>query len=556
MRAALLVFVCLGITLWRQAGAATEEAGDQYTRIPFTLPAGLGQVLVADADGDGLKDLLALDDKSLRIYFQNETGFDFAAGGHSLDLPGSAIGWDLAHLDQADSALTLLALIDGRQVLAWPLTREREPAAPLILLDDLQGFISKGVHRLRLAQDINADGRVDLVLPAAGTLQLHIRNADGGFQAALTVQADFRMRTRLSSNSLQRDSGQVVNIPLMQLRDVNADGHLDLISRTDEKLEVFIADSRGTRYFAAVPSYSLDLAAIAEGLGEFDVDKLDFSNLTGILALTHEEILEDIDGDGIEDLLLREGGKVSLFAGTATGMALQQPRQVLRSSGNVLGTFVHDEDGDGRKDLWLWRVEEVSVGDVFLWLALSGSVAVEAFIYPNEGDVFARRPSRKITVNLKFPSMLRLASSVNEMTRELREAADEPALPVRPARMGNAPGSRDLLALLGDRIDGFRNAVSVQPEGEQFLSILDYSRQRNDYEVDVRQVLEKAVAESSYTALLKNRSADYSIALASPTSGGDIIAAAINDDEQDDLFVFFERTDDYIRGMLLLSNSP
>ena len=59
-----------------------------------------------------------------------------------------------------------------------------------------------------------------------------------------------------------------------------------------------------------------------------------------MLALTHEEWLDDVDGDGIEDLLLREGGKVSLFLGTRDGMDLANPRQVLRSGGNVLASLL------------------------------------------------------------------------------------------------------------------------------------------------------------------------------------------------------------------------
>ena len=95
--------------------------------------------------------------------------------------------------------------------------------------------------------------------------------------------------------------------------------------------------------------------------------------------------MEDVDGDGIDDLLVREGGKVSLFGGTVGGMNFTQPRQVLRSGGNVLSTFLRDENDDGLKDLWLWRVENISVADIFVWLAFSGSIAIEAFIYPNDG---------------------------------------------------------------------------------------------------------------------------------------------------------------------------
>ena len=70
-----------------------------------------------------------------------------------------------------------------------------------------------------------------------------------------------------------------------------------------------------------------------------------------------------------------------------------------------------ETDGDERPDLWLWRVEPISVGDLFIWLALSGSINVEAFVYRNDGERFASRPARKITVALKFPSAVRVLTS-------------------------------------------------------------------------------------------------------------------------------------------------
>ena len=96
---------------------------------------------------------------------------------------------------------------------------------------------------------------------------------------------------------------------------------------------------------------------------------------------------------------------MSIFTGQADGVNTDQARQVLRSGGNVLSTFLYDENGDGLKDLWLWRVESISVGDIFVWLALSGSIAIDAFIYANNGERFERRPARKVTVDLKFPSV-------------------------------------------------------------------------------------------------------------------------------------------------------
>ena len=67
--------------------------------------------------------------------------------------------------------------------------------------------------------------------------------------------------------------------------------------------------------------------------------------------LLDEELLEDVNGDQVDDLVLREGGKVSLFKGTTDGMDFDKPLQVLRSGGNVLSTFLYDENEDGLKQL-------------------------------------------------------------------------------------------------------------------------------------------------------------------------------------------------------------
>ena len=62
-------------TLW----ASWLSALESYQQIPFTLPADVQQVLVADADGDGGRELLAVSENELRIYFQRDGSFECAA---------------------------------------------------------------------------------------------------------------------------------------------------------------------------------------------------------------------------------------------------------------------------------------------------------------------------------------------------------------------------------------------------------------------------------------------------------------------------------------------
>ena len=527
-----------------------------YTQLQFALPADTERMLIVDADQDGQKDLLTLNGNTVNVYFQSAGSFDFSTPGTSIEFPGEAVGWDIS------GAFSLIALIDGQRVLRWEMS-ERQFREPSVLIDSLSGFLAKGVYQLNFSRDINDDGLDDLIIPGAGELSLHIRNPDNSFQAPLTVLSDMQLRSVLNAGrELDRDVGQSLQIPLMELRDVNNDGKPDLISDTEERLDVFLARPAGTNYFAAEPDYSIDRAAIRERLGDFDFDQLDFANLTGVLALTHEEILQDMNGDGIADLVLREGGRVALHLGSASGINLEQPDQILRSSGNVLSVFMHDENEDSRPDLWLWRVDQVSLGDVFLWLAISGTINMEAFVYHNEGDGFARRPARRITVALRFPSVVRMIGSVNEV----RERAGNADAVIPSARAivsaeslsgGQAQSvMQDLLILMNDQLQVFYQAIEREspPDEDRFLASLNYTRTNNSYEIDIRRVIDQFDIEVNRDVIaVSQRPAAATVPLPVSAARGDIMISDLNSNGLDDIFVFLERSSDAVTGVLFLS---
>ena len=532
---------------------SASAADLEYRSQPFWFPSESENLIVADTNADGLSELITVLDGRIRIYFQSEDGFDFESGFDEIELPGQAVGWDVSSAYSKSDSASIIALIDGSEVLVWHIEGHRILDSQTIK-SGLPGFLSKGINRLYFSRDINGDGNDDLIIPGAGVLNLFVSDGNKGYQEALAVQSDFRIRTNLNASRLERRTGQAIRIPMMELRDVNNDGFDDLVSRTDERLDVFIADELGERYFPVSPSYSVSITDIEERLGEFDIDSLDFSNLTGVLALTHEEILEDVSGDGIDDLLLREGGKVSLFVGSEGGMDLQNPRQVLRSGGNVLSTFLYDEDEDGLKDLWLWRVEPISVADIFVWLALSGSVSIEAFVYPNDGERFARRPTRKITVELKFPSVIRLVNSVRNIANEAQDRDSGETTATNTANLDADREHEDLLVLVHDQLKIFLNSIEPADDSEEFLGALNYNRQRDNYEINIREILDNvSIGGNPHLDLMENRIADLSIDIGVDATTGDIIPALLNRDALDDIFVFTEYDGSHIRGILLLS---
>ena len=523
-----------------------------FTQQAFALPASAESLVIADLNGDNLNDLVTLIDSRLRVYFQRESGFDFESGFKEISFESRAVGWDLNRGFGTENQVSVIALLDGKRAVHFPINNERI-LPPQTIASELPGFISRGINRLHFARDINADGLTDLVIPGAGEIHLLINEGGGNFEAPLSILSETRLRTQLNINRFNRSAGQAVRIPNLTLRDVNADSREDLVVRTEEKLEVFLAGRTPGRYFPLTPDFLLDIAAIEENLGQFDIDNLDFSNLTGVLALTHEEILEDIDGDGIDDLLLREGGKVSIFTGQADGVNIAQARQILRSGGNVLSTFLYDENGDGLKDLWLWRVESISVGDIFVWLALSGSIAIEAFIYPNNGERFERRPARKVTVDLKFPSVLRLANAYQTLNNEAETLQADGVTRTAPARLDSPDEDNDLLVLMNDQIRILLNSIEPARE-DSFLGALNYSRNRDNYEIDIRDIINSASRSGNpYRDLIDSREATDEIALSQKVVDGDLIAARLNEDERDDIIVFTHFDASQIQGLLLLS---
>lgn len=545
------LFTLLGLL----AVSSTTLADLDYRQQPFQLPGNAEELVVADINGDGLKELITVVDQSLRIYLQDAAGFNFETGFATIEFEEDAVGWDIAYGHSSDGNASVVTLHNGTTARAWSVTRDGAISNQLIA-NDLPGFVSKGVNRLHFSRDINADGRADLIIPGAGVINILVNEGNDTFQAPLTIRSNMRLRTQLDINRFNRSAGQAVRIPVLELRDLNGDGADDLVSRTEEALAVFLAAPDGsTSYFPPTPSYALDILAIEEQLGEFDIDNLDFSNLTGILALTHEEILEDVNNDGIEDLLVREAGKVSLFHGQPNGMDLDQPQQVLRSGGNVLSTFLYDENEDGLKDLWLWRVEPISVGDLFVWLALSGSVAVEAFIYPNDGERFARRPSRKVSVNLRFPSVMRLANAYQDLSGQVRELDNSPPPPSLAANLDGELNQRELLLMVNDQVQVFLDSIEPEAEQSRFLGGLGYSRQRDNYTIDIGDIIDNVGrADAGRLQAINGRQPDSSVALNEDTTQGDLIAVSLNDDTLDDVFIFTGYDASQIRGLLLLSN--
>lgn len=544
------IIICSVIAFINIFDAAAELI---FTEQPFQLPRTVEGIIVTDFNADGSAELIAQFASKLRIFFANNAEYDFEK--NFIDIPvlsesQQSGAWDISYDHNNNPAIVVLNSKGQLNRWVYDGTRFNEE----LILASLVPSIPRGLNRLNFVIDANNDKKNDYAIPLFGEIALFISDQQEQFTNPISINSEIEVNTLLFSSNPVRDLGQKIRIPKLQLRDVNADNELDLIINTEERLEAYIYDS-SKETFPDIPNYLIDKNEIEARLGEFDIENIDFSNLTGVLALTHEEVLEDINGDGIEDLLLREGGKVSIFEGHSKGLKLETPKQILRSGGNVLSTFLHDENNDGYKDLWLWRVEPISVSDIFVWLALSGRINLEAFIYTNRNGDFARRPARKITVALKFPPVTRLASSFNQARESIRNMTDgRNEQTLRINRTSNQLAD-DLAHYAGGKIEIFLNNLEKEDKGSGFLSSVGYTSEQDVYEIDLRSVIDGI--ENQIDPLLKNtqgKKADTVIQLDNLSQDAKIFAMRLNSDNQDDFILLDGLSDQWIDGVLLLSN--
>ncbi len=543
------MLLCQSNALWAQSNATVLS---NYLSLPFTLNNTVDRVTTADLNKDGLVDILTANTKYLSVYLQKNNTFNFNKADGEIELPGVATGWGV-------EAGRIYALVDGKTLLAWSFENAKLSVAKTIL-ESLPGHLPNGFYPLKLHQDINDDGLPDLMIPGTTSIFTYLQTSTDNYEQGFEIHSRIRNYSRLvSDGDLSNNVGQSIVIPTMAIRDVNNDQRKDLIARSDERLEVFIADSEGN--FALQASYNIDLEEIEERVGEVDFDTIDYGNLSGLLAHTYDVNLEDTDGDGIEDLLLREAGKISVFSGTKYGMNLDRPKQVLKSGGNVLTALLIDEDGDGLKELCLMRLEEISIGNLFVWLAISGSVDIETFIYKNNGNKFSNRPHRKLTLSVKFPSILKTYNLVTETRENSAESIVRTAL-------GNSDENTQQLDVfaLGEKhisvyLNGLQRPAAVAPDIDfEDIGHKGYSAKRDNYELDLGDSLRNtSIGDKKSLQVINNQQASFNIAIAPQTEIAidteiaDLIVGDLNGDKRDDIMVFNARSESSVSGYLLLS---
>jgi len=428
-----------GALLAALVGAFAPSKGDEG--VVVALGKDVVGLALLDWNGDGAQELLVAREDGVEIATLEADG-SLAPMGKVERGAARTLAWCLEPpAANGAKARALLTLRDDGVV-----QRHAHGAAPFDVAKLAALALPSGVFPFPFARDLDGDGDADLALPAPGGLKLWFVGADGKATAGPMVR--HRVETTLDVPEAGDDGPEVgvtLSIPGFEAKDQNGDGKPDLVFESEDHLTFFWTGAAGA--LPAAPTVDVDLGELRAKLKPSEGGILDPANLFKALASLVNAEVRDFDGDHHADLLLRQGSKVSLFAGTATGIDRAKAAQVLKVSGNLLDAFAFDDNGDGKEDLCLLQVADVSIGQVLLWVIVGGKLEFDLFTYHQEGSLrFSRSPSRRRRLIVDLPALLGLVDDFKETPAVVRLADEFARQPIGVDLDGD--GQRGDVALL------------------------------------------------------------------------------------------------------------
>ncbi len=561
--------------------ASDSNTDFSYKALPFTLNSIKERIMSVDMDGDGLLDFVCSNEKEIRVYFNHASDkdmteiFNFSRPDLFMLLPGNAVGWNVDCITgkkaiNENCPKQLTAVVDGKSVIAWQV-KNRKFTEPVTILDGLSGYLPKGAYLLNFIRDINKDGYTDIILPGYRKLHIFLQDDKGNYNGNITIDSAIGVNSSLGiSLDLEARAGQRLIIPALNLRDVNNDGHNDLISEVDEVTDVFLG--REDESFSLEPSYSIDLNKLLGPPKDVSMEEMDFSNIMANASLGRQQIISDINEDKIEDLILLNEGKVTIYNGTSDGIDFSRPGQVLKSSGNVIAAFVTKElnfdKGSRSNDLVLVRVQDISLGDILSMFIIKKDINIEGFIYKNKGNVFEKRPARKITLTIKIPSIIKIIDLVKELEKMETNSGNTSLV---KASLQDNHKNTDRVLFKNDAIQFYLGEHEKEELNEDqiskfldFISEYGISRDKDHFTIDAEKLLKnipelekvgpayeikdkKAVFNIDVTPYIKN-TRDNKRSVKS-----NIAAIDLNGDKCDDIILFTDRDETSVYGTMFIS---
>jgi hypothetical protein len=337
-----------------------------------------------------------------------------------LPSPGQTL-LSLSALLNRDGPMCLIALApDG--LWAYPTTRDGGIDPNGILIDRRMRCQFRADKPLfsPFLQDINQDGRPDVIVPILNYCEIWTNQGalDSNHPALPTftrigkfpIQMDHSRHTDLQDAS--EELSEHFAIPSLLLKDINGDGHLDLVVRHDPHIDYYLLDAQGR--IPEAPTVSLDLTLFQDTTPRSD--GIPFGETLRISK--DPQLTEcDLNHDGIPDYVIFQGRKLWFFLGTSNGPQFTNPSSILKIADDVTLFTACPLDEDDYPDLLMLRLQVPTLSRLLGALFSDWDIEIDSIGYQSkQGRSFELSSSWQGTLYLRLPSILSLISNPETMT--------------------------------------------------------------------------------------------------------------------------------------------
>lgn len=400
--------------------AAVSEAQDLRRRQVLRPGFAVSVYRVTDVDGNGQDDLLLAGR-------QGEVRTWTAAKGKFAPQPrGTLVLPDPAHtlLAQADllqrgGAPQLLALHRGGATL-YPVGADGTYA------DEGVELARRARFRLRtnrplfadVVQDVNGDGRPDLVVPGRETTQVWITSNGEAPQlrkAAQIATDIWRSEARTADNLSDRLRSRFT-LPRLRTRDVNGDGRSDLLVESGNVRAFHLQRADGT--LPPEPDVTVDLSIFRDTTPAAKIQP------GRILAGGDSQRYQtrDLDDDGIPDYVIAHRRKVWVFHGNRDRPQFTEPTTILKVSDDVTALMLMHLDGDKYPDMLIVKVHVPTIGTLIVGAMRSFDVELDALGYASrKGRTFERTPTWKSRITVRVPALFKILKNPGALLARFEE---------------------------------------------------------------------------------------------------------------------------------------
>ena len=398
---------------------------------------------LVDLEGDGHDELLVVGrDGAVRVWpGSGDARSPLAAlpvGSLVLPDPAHAL-LELARLTGPEGPL-FLVVADPAGVRAWEPRAGGGFEGEGYLLTPAKGR-GRTAFRLRtgvpvfapLCQDVNGDGRPDVIIPVGESVELWVNGAvaQEGEDGAVPDGAPIRLRraARLSVQ-VRREStedGSAISdvwestftIPRLTTQDVNGDGRQDVVVEAGGRHSWHLQTKDGT--IPQEPDISLDLGIFRDTTPQSSIRP------GRTLAGGDRQRMQsrDLDRDGIPDYVIAHRRKVWVFHGSEAGPQFTKPTQIVKSLDDVTALLLLNLDEDGFPDLVLIKVQVPTVATLLLGTLGEFEVEVDALGYRSEaGRAFEVQPVWRSSLTVRLPSIVKILRNPYAIIRRFEEVGE------------------------------------------------------------------------------------------------------------------------------------